>query len=108
MPTVYKVLGQSAPAATTLTTLYTVPASTATVCSTLAIANRGISTLVRVAVIPAGAAIANQHYIVYDVPVAQYESAFLTLGISLATTDVVSVYAGTADVSFSLFGSEIG
>jgi len=107
MASAYKVLGQQAPAATTLTTLYTVPASTSSVCSTLAIANRGVSTTVRVAVRPAGAAIANQHYIVYDVPVAQYESAFLTLGISLATTDVVSVYAGTADVSFSLFGSEI-
>lgn len=107
MASAYKVLGQSAPAAITLTTLYTVPALTSSVCSTLAIANRGVSTTVRVAVQPAGAAIANQHYIVYDVPVEQYESAFLTLGISLATTDVVSVYAGTADVSFSLFGSEI-
>lgn len=107
MPSVYKVLGQQAPAATTLITLYTVPAATSAVCSTLAIANRGVSTLVRVAVRPAGVAIANQHYIVYDVPIAQYESVFLTLGISLATTDVVSVYAGTADVSFSLFGSEI-
>lgn len=103
----YKVLGQSAPVATTLTTLYTVPAVTSTVCSTLAICNRGVSTQVRVAVQPAGAAIANQHYVVYDVPVAQYESAFLTIGATLATTDVVSVYAGTTDVSFSLFGTEI-
>jgi hypothetical protein len=107
MASTYKVLGQSAPAATTLTTLYTVPGATSAVCSTLAICNRGVSTTVRVAVRPAGAAIANQHYIVYDVAVAQYESAFLTLGLSLATTDVVSVYAGTADTSFSLFGSEL-
>ena len=28
MPTTYKVLGQSAPAATTATTLYTVPSAT--------------------------------------------------------------------------------
>lgn len=107
MASTYKVLGQSAPAATTLTTLYTVPTATSAVCSTLAICNRGVSTLVRVAVRPAGAAIADQHYVVYDVTVAQYESAFLTLGLSLATTDVVSVYASTADVSFSLFGSEV-
>lgn len=107
MASVYKVLGQQAPAATTLTTLYTVPAATSAVCSTLSICNRGVSTLARVAVCPAGENIANQHYIVYDVAIAQYESAFLTLGISLATTDAVKVYAGTADISFSLFGSEI-
>lgn len=107
MPSAYKVLGQSAPAAMTNTTLYTVPAATSAVCSTLAIANRGVSTMVRVAVRPAGAAIANQHYIAYDTPVNQYDSVFLTLGVSLAATDVVTVYAGTADVSFSLFGTEI-
>jgi hypothetical protein len=107
MPTAYKVLGQSAPAANTLTTIYTVPASTSAVCSTLAIANRGVSTFFRVAIRPAGAAIANSHYIAYDTVVSQYDSIFLTLGISLAATDVVSVFAATADVSFSLFGAEI-
>lgn len=107
MATTYKVLGQSAPAATTDTTLYTVPAATSAVCSTLCVANRGVSTTFRVAIRPAGASIANQHYIVYDGAIAQYESIFLTLGISLAATDVVTVRAGTADTSFSLFGSEI-
>lgn len=107
MPSVYKVLGQSAPAATTNAQLYTVPAATSAVCSTLAIANRGVSTSVRVAVRPAGATIANEHYIAYDTPVNQYDSIFLTLGVTLAATDVVTVYAGTADVSFSLFGSEL-
>lgn len=107
MATTYKVLGQSAPAATTNTDLYTVPAATSAVCSTLAIANRGVSTTFRVAVRPAGATIANQHYIVYDSAISAGDSVFLTLGISLAATDVVTVYAGTADLSFSLFGSEI-
>lgn len=107
MASIYKTLGQVAPAATTLTTLYTVPAATSAVCSTLSICNRGVSTQVRVAVRPAGAAINNKHYIAYDVPVNQYESVFLTLGVTLATTDIVSVYAGTADVSFGLFGTEV-
>lgn len=107
MPTNYKVLGQSAPAAMTNTTLYTTPNDKSAVCSTLAIANRGVSTFIRVAVRPGGAPIANQHYIAYDVPVNQYDSIFLTVGMTLAATDVVTVYAGTSDVSFSLFGSEI-
>lgn len=107
MATTYKTLGQSAPAATTNTDLYTVPSATAAVCSTLAIANRGVSTTFRVAVRPAGATLANQHYIVYDNFVNQYDTVFLTLGITLAATDVVTVYAGAATLSFSLFGSEI-
>lgn len=107
MPTANKVLGQSNPAATTLTTLYTVPSSTSAVCSTLSICNQGTSTTFRVAVRPAGASITAAHYLVYDGALNANDSTFLTLGITLATTDVVSVYAGTANVSFSLFGSEI-
>lgn len=107
MTTTYKVLGQAAPAATTATDLYTVPAATSAVCSTLAIANRGASASVRVAVRPAGATLANEHYIAYDVPVEQYEAVYLTIGATLAATDVITVYAGTADVSFTLFGSEL-
>jgi hypothetical protein len=103
----YKVLGQSIPAATTATTLYTVPAATSAVCSTLSICNQGITTTIRVAIRPAGAALALQHYIVYEATVSSNDTLFLTLGISLAETDVVTIYAGTATVSFSLFGSEI-
>lgn len=107
MATTYKVLGQSAPAATTNTNLYTVPASTSAVASTLAVCNRGASTTFRVAVRPAGASIADQHYIVYDNYVESGDSVFLTLGVTLAATDVVTVYAGAATLSFSLFGSEM-
>lgn len=107
MALTYKVLGQSSPSALTNTDLYTVPASTSTVASTLVVCNRGVSTLFRVAVRPAGATLADEHYIVYDNYVNQYDSVFLTLGITLATTDVVTIYAGAATLSFSLFGSEI-
>jgi len=107
MATTYKVLGQSAPAATSNTDLYTVPAATAAVCSTLSICNRGVDTSFRVAIRPAGATIADEHYIVYDNSVEAGDTVFLTLGVTLAATDVVTIYAGTADMSFSLFGSEI-
>jgi len=107
MPTIYKTLGQSAPAAVTNTTLYTVPAATSSVCSTLAICNRSASTTFRVAVRPAGASLVDQHYIVFDNFVNQYDTVFLTLGVTLAATDVITVFAGAANLSFSLFGSEI-
>lgn len=104
----YKVLGQSAPAATTPANLYTVPALKQAVCSTLIICNSGATaTTFRVSVRPAGAVEAALHYIAYDTPLPANDSIPLTLGISLATTDVVTVYAGNANVSFSLFGSEI-
>ena len=107
MATTYKVLGQSNPAATTATTLYTVPASTSAVCSTLSVANIGVSTTFRVAIRPAGATLANQHYIVYDSAINSGTAVFLTIGVTLATTDVVTVYAGTANLAFGLFGSEV-
>lgn len=107
MATTYKVLGQIEPAATTATTLYTVPSATSAVCSTLTICNTGASTTYRVAVRPAGASLVDSQYIVYEAAITQYDTTFLTLGITLATTDVITVYAGTANVVFNLYGSEI-
>lgn len=107
MPSSYKVLGQVAPPATTEANLYTVPAGASAVCSTLVIANRGSAGTVRVAVRPAGAALSNQHYLAYEIPVTQADSTYLTIGITLAATDVVTVRASTADFSFSLFGTEV-
>jgi glucose-6-phosphate dehydrogenase assembly protein OpcA len=108
MPTVYKVLGQSNPAATTATTLYTVPASTATVISTISVANlTGTAATFRIAIRPGGATLANQHYLAYDVTVAASDTTVMTLGITLATTDVITIYASTANLAFSAFGSEI-
>jgi hypothetical protein len=108
MPTTYKVLGQENPSATTLTSLYTVPASTSTVVSTITIANlANASGTFRVAVRPAGASIVNKHYIAYDITIAALDTLTLTLGITLGTTDVLSVYASSATMAFAAYGSEI-
>lgn len=108
MATTYKVLGQLAPSATTATALYTVPAATSAVISTLVIANRALTDATyRIAIRPAGATLANEHYIAYDVTVGGGDSTTLTIGVTLAATDVITVYASTADTSFNLFGSEI-
>jgi hypothetical protein len=108
MATAYKVLGQQNPSATTLTTLYTVPSLTSAVVSTLMVCNQAATNgTFRVAVRPAGAAIDPKHYLSYDTVVPANDSIALTLGITLATTDVVSVYASSTSMSFNLFGSEI-
>jgi hypothetical protein len=108
MATTYKTLGQLNPAATTLSTLYTVPGATSAIVSTIAIANlSGVSITYRIAVRVGGAAINNKHYIAYDISLPTATADTLTLGITLAATDVLSVYASTANVAFSAFGSEI-
>ena len=108
MATVYKVLGQNNPSATTATTLYTVPASTSTVVSTITVANlAGTGATYRISVRPAGASQTNAMYVAYDVTVGGLDTTTITLGLTLATTDVVTVYASTANIAFQAFGSEI-
>ncbi len=108
MPIAYKVLGQSAPGATTNTDVYTVPAATQVVISSIVVCNRGASaTTFRIAVRPNGAALANQHYIGSDTAIAANDIVGLSLGITVDAADVITVYAGNANLSFSLFGTEI-
>lgn len=108
MPTTYKVLGQSNPAATTATTLYTVPTATEAVVSTIVIANlTATAATFRIAIRPNGAALANSQYIAYDITVGASDSTALTLGITMDAADVITVYASTANLTFTAFGSEI-
>jgi hypothetical protein len=107
MPTIYKVLGQQNPAAANAANLYTVPAATSAVLSTITVANLGVSGTYRIAIRPAGATLANQHYIAYDGALNANDSITWTLGITLAATDVVTVFASNTSFAFSAFGSEI-
>jgi hypothetical protein len=107
MPTIYKVLGQSAPSAATLTTLYTVPAGSSAIISTIAFANRSSTNdQMRIAIRVAGSAISDEEYIVYDDTVQGNTYGQMTAGITLAATDVVSVYSTNGTISFNAFGSE--
>jgi glucose-6-phosphate dehydrogenase assembly protein OpcA len=108
MPTTYKVLGQSNPAATTLTTLYTVPASTNAVISSITVANLAATAATfRIAVRVAGSAISNEEYIAYDITLGASDTTVLTMGVTMNATDVLSVYASSTTVAFQAFGSEI-
>jgi hypothetical protein len=107
MPQTHKVLGQAAPAATTETVVYTAPAGTQAVVSTISICNRGPTTTYRIAVRPSGAALENRHYLVFDGIAEVNVATFLTLGVSMGPTDVLSCYGAAATLSFSAFGVEI-
>ena len=108
MATTYKVLGQSNPSSATATTLYTVPSAKSAVVSTIAVCNQAATAATyRIAIRPAGATLAAQHYLAYDSSVTANNSTMITIGVTLATTDVITVYASTATMSFSVFGTEI-
>ena len=108
MPTTYKVLGQVNPSATTATTLYTVPSATQAVVSTISVCNQaGSAATFRIAIRIAGSALSAEEYIVYGATVPASDSTFFTIGLTLAATDVITVYASSANVSFNAFGSEI-
>lgn len=103
-----KTLAQSKPSATTLTDAYTVPAATSAVISTVTICNQSATaTSYRLSVAVAGLADTAKQYIAYDVAIAGNTTHTLTLGISLAATDVFRVYNTLATCSFNVFGVEI-
>jgi hypothetical protein len=105
----YKVLGQSKPAAGTATTLYTVPTGSGNyaVVSSLVVNNITADvTDVRVAIRPAGETLENKHYILYGNGVNPFQSQVFTIGITLASTDVITIYDSNGKCSFNLFGSE--
>jgi hypothetical protein len=109
MPTSYKILGQVNPAVQTYTTLYTVPASTESVISTISIcnanttANANYSILVR----PAGQTINARHFLTSNNVVGALDTIMLTVGLTLGNTDVITVWTTSPNISFGLYGSEI-
>jgi hypothetical protein len=109
MAMTYRVLGQIAATANTTHNVYTVPAATEAVISSIVICNRNSTAncTYRIAVQPAGAALANDHYIAYDAPITALDSVALTLGVTMGNTDILSVYSANANITFSVFGSEI-
>jgi len=109
MAIAYKILGQVAPASNTANTVYTVPAGTQAVVSTINICNPDIvPRAFRIAVVKSGESLSQKHYICYETPIPTADSIALTMGITLGANDSISVFANsTSNISFSIFGSEI-
>jgi len=103
-----KVLAQLSPAATTLTTLYTVPGATQTTVSSVTVCNQNATSITfRVSVAVAAAADNVKQYLYYDQTLAGNSTFIATIGMTLAATDLVRAYASTTGVSFNLFGVEV-
>ena len=108
MAITYKVLGQSAPSATTNTDVYTVGSGKQATVSTITVCNRSTTVATyRIAIRVAGSALSNEEYIAYDAPIGSNDSVTWTIGVTLGAADVVTVYASTANLSVNIFGAEI-
>jgi hypothetical protein len=108
MANAYKILGQVGDASANDVALYTVPGSTEAVISTITICNResAVNTF-RIAVKSDGGSVANEDYIAYDTSIQANDTITLTLGITVNASDIISVGASDANVTFSAFGTEI-
>lgn len=107
MASTYKVLGQVVGAASN-TNLYTVPSATQAIVSTIVVCNRAAAgKTFRIMVRPDNAALANQHYIAYDVAILANDSIALTLGVTMDASDKLDIYSSDTNLSFTAFGSEI-
>lgn len=107
MADVLKILGQLAAAATTEASLYTVPASTTAIVSTMSVCNRSATAATfRIGFDQGGGGIATSDWVYYDLPIAGNDSFLVTAGFSLGAGDIIRVYASTANLSFQAFGVE--
>lgn len=103
------VLAQTAPSANTLTDSYTVPSVTSTVVSSLNIVNTHatVADTIRISVAVAGAANNIKQYLYYGLTINAGDTFQATLGLTLATTDVIRVYSLNGTCSFSFFGNQV-
>lgn len=104
MADTWGALGQSAPAITTLTDVYTVPyEKVATVA--VVVCNQGAAGTFRLALAPLGAANTQAHYLYYDTAIGA-NSTVWTANLTLAATDVIRVYVSSANFSVTVNGIE--
>lgn len=98
------ILGQSAPAAKTLTDLYTAAGAKAEV--RVIVANRGaVPDQFRIAVAKSGAVHEKKHYICFDTEIGP-NASLVSPSVTLAASDVVRVFSAMGSLSFTATGTE--
>ena len=121
MPSLYRNIAQISPASVTSTDLYTCPANTSAVVSTIVICNQNTTNQTfRISVRSGSAASgastsaigstatpSGSAYIFYETLVYAQSSLAVTMGLTLTAAEVVTVYASAANISFLLFGSVV-
>ena len=109
----YKILGQIQTTANVLTTIYTVPAATNTMISTITICNQSSNTVsVNVAANVSGSAVTTKNFIVSGYALDAAETLVLEPRVSLNVGSILSANitggnASVSNVSINAFGVEI-
>lgn len=102
------VLGQAYPIADTLTTLYTVPALTTAAPSSIVVCSQsGFADQFSVSVAVGGATDAPEQYLYYQLAIDASDTFIATIGITLASGDVVRCWSQNGYCSFNLFGLQV-
>jgi hypothetical protein len=101
MATVYLVLGQSTPAATTLTTLVTGSTNGSIIGSFTACNKAGSTDAIRVAITKSGG---SAYYQYYGFNIPANSTIHEQPGWTLATGDTISVYSTTGNTDFTATG----
>lgn len=103
-----KIPSFSSPAADTLTSLYTVPASTTAVIPTINVCNTSASAATfRIGIRPNGAGIQQQNYLVYNSNISAFESIIFNQGLMLNAGDILAVYSSASTLAFTAFKMEV-
>jgi len=108
MATTRKVLGQHVPSAAATDLMYTVPASTQAVVSSIVCCNTASTEdKISIAVVESGDTIAPKNLLYYQLPITGENTFTSTIGITMNTGDMLYVYSLYGNVAFSAFGQEI-
>jgi len=109
LATTYKILGQTEPANTSNADLYTVPASTEAIVSTIVVSNSTAGEAAfRIFIREDGATAGSENAIAFDTVLGANSQAAFTLGLTLSATDIITVRSSTGGaLAFSAFGSEL-
>lgn len=108
----YKILGQIQTTANVLTTIYTVPASTNTVVTTITICNQSANTVsLNVAANVSGSAVTTKNFIVAGYSLGAAETLVLEPRVSLNVGSILSANItganASSNISINAFGVEI-
>ena len=107
----YRVLGQTNPAASTNTIAYTVTSGASAILSSIMVTNQQANgSMYYIAIVPSGQNQqypASKNFISYSSPVPANDTISLISGITMGSNDSIIVSANNANVSFSVFGTEI-
>jgi hypothetical protein len=108
MANTYKILGQSIPTANTFFDIYAVPSGASAIISTVNVCNITTGNVTfRLAARQANTTLTTKQYIVYDTVIPAQDSIALSLGLTLANTDVLTAFSFQGNVTFNVFGTEI-